>query len=477
MVAFPVRTGGGDASSPQMCRTWADPYVVCGTYRGVNGNGYAFRWDLRTGSNVSVDLSTVGGNECEFPFYIDTDDHFQIGCFMSDDGVFHVCGNHHDNNTDGVRPAPKTGMHYMVCTDVTSNAAFTNSSNWVVPGGTSGAGDAEPGASLDNSTDGATYTYIYFDRLSDGTTLMMQSQSYQRGSSIGRCILGWTKKSGVNSGLWTPIGGGAVGTKPTSPALMYYTDHGATFNVEAQRAYCAGLLVVPWNGFDWVFSAALWRTRDSDGDSQQGMSVIYAKSNALGTWYDYAGNTYTWGASSYPSTTRSMPLTWYNHDATLVTGQPPITGQGVYSLTVDPGTTTDTFPGNLRCVLFNGDSVGGNTVAGTTLPTDTWLSYNWNGSTWVRSTVINLPGGVRLFRIGGVLFARANEGGPRRVTLRNLTSSKVHNFGMAISPVVASGIVYNPGPCPIWLREDRFVICVPQDSSPKVYTFPSRGMA
>lgn len=472
MPYYPIRTGGGEASGPQCFRLWSDPRVVCGTFARQDGSLQAYRWDLRTGSSVSIDLSTVAGNDLNLPIYVLTDDHFQTGSGVDDQDRMHVVGNHHDNNTDGVRPPPNPGMHYLRCND-TSVAGFVNPANWVIPA------DTEPGFILDNSADGATYTYTYFDRMTDGTLIMVQSQSYQRGSSMGRCVLGWTKKAGAN---WAPIGQGA-----TPSARLMYTDHAAALDVDANRAYCNGLLVIPRATFDWVVISGMWRTHDSDADSQQQAYVLYAKSTDLTRWYamdgtlyqyttayDGAGNLYR--PTSYGSSTPSMPLTWFNRAAATITGQPGRSAQGTLTLEVNPATTTDVTPGNMMVRLYNGDSTGGNTVPGTVLTADTWLWYTWNGSAWVRSTAPLIPGAGRDFYINGTLYARGNEGVARRVTLRNSVSGKVHGLGQVISSTTgadASGKVYGATPCPIWLREGRFICCIPQGDVPKLHQFPS----
>jgi hypothetical protein len=472
MPNYPIRTGGGEASGPQIMRMWSDPNVVCGTFASITGSLIAYRWNLLTGSYVSIDLATVAGNDLNLPIYVLTDDHFQTGSALDNQDRYHVIGNHHDNNTDGVRPAPNAGMHYLVCNDTTPSG-FVNPASWVIPS------DTEPGAILDNSSDGATYTYTYFDRGSDGTLYMVQSQSYQRGSSRGRCVLGWTKKDGA---AWQPIGQGTV---PSS--RLMYTYNNATLDVEADRAYCNGLLIVPRPTFDWVIISGSWRTHDSDGDSQQRLLVLYAKSTDLTKWYSMDGTLYQYTTSfnagfnyrpsDFGSATPSMPVTWFNKVPAEITGQPGRCAQGTLTLMIkDTSSTTDTTPGNVMVRSYNGDSVGGNTVPGTTLPADTWLWYSWNGSAWVRSTAPNLPGAGRDFVIDGVVYARANEGAARRVTLRNTVSNKVHGLGMAINSTTgigASGSIYGSTPCPIWLREGVFIGCVPVDNVPKLYRLPS----
>jgi hypothetical protein len=447
---YPILCGAGDTSSPQIMRAWSNPYVVCGTMGMPDGGGFAYRWDLRTNSFVTFNLMTMtagGGNPIELPFYDIEDGHYQLASAMDDQDKLHVLGNHHDGH-----PQPAAGMHYVVCND-TSPSGFVNQASWVVPA------DAEPGATLDSSADGGTYTYQYFDRLSDGRLILFQSQSPARLNSRGRCVLAWIKSGGA---AWAPLMGGA-----TANARFMQTDSSATLDVEADRAYVGQLIIEPRNGFDWVHFGGHWRTNDATADSQQQPFYLVAKSTDFTQWYTADGLIYPRGASVYPSTTRSMPITWFNRGAATITGLPGRNYLGSLSMWIDPNTGSDTAPGFPTITIRNGDSLGGNLAAGTSIPTNTWLNYTWNGSAWVFVTAPNFTGVMREFIIGGYRMVRTNQG--TRVNLRNVATGKNVALGLKVR---TNGTSFSPTPCPVWLREGKFVCNVNDGATPKVQMWP-----
>jgi hypothetical protein len=260
-----------------------------------------------------------------------------------------------------------------------------------------------------------------------------------------------------------------------------YTDHGATFNVDAQRAYTDGIVIIPRATFDWLVFVGMWRTRDSDGDSQQKKFVLYAKSTDLTRWFAMDGTLHQYTTSfdpahldrpsDYGSATPSMPVTWFNFSAGLVSGLPPVISQGSFGIFMDPLTVTDSTPGNIAIRVFNGDSLGGNTVPGTTQAAQPWLWYTWNGSTWVRTDAYSAPGNERDFYIDGAFYTRVNTtiGVMRRASLRQNQSGKLHSLGLSFP----NTDVYSPTPCPVWLREGVYLTSVPVDNTPKLCRFPS----
>jgi Right handed beta helix region len=256
----------------------------------------------------------------------------------------------------------------------------------------------------------------------------------------------------------TPVGGGTINdTMPSNPSVFAATPwtptdgHFATTATsppegEANRVYVNGVHVEPNGGgagIDRIHAYGCFRTNDSDADSQQA------------PWYLYCNNDGIW--RNVDGTTHTMPLTWGNRTAALITSAPSFsrnTRMGVY---VDPATG---FP---SVIVRNGNS-----VTDPAAPSASYVRLSWNGTTWTtEEAAAGLSGELRDICIKGERWVR--HGTSFRCALKHMASGKVIRIG---GNVLTSGTVWSPNHCPVWLRERNiYAVNIGKGDTPVVYTF------
>lgn len=413
-------TGG-----PALMKGYVDDDYVYGTHITHDRGGLAFRYRISTGVMQTFDLSTIAGNPLELPLCpaadpaCPNDDHYFLATAVGPNAAgtadhVNIVGNHHDN-----QGAPSGTFHYVRCTNVSD---FTNAASWVA--------GAEPGANLDgepaaSGTAGGTYTYHWFERLSDGRLLWFMSQSETRSSSQGRDWIAFVRESGA----WNPLDG--IGNFAT-------TENGPP--TEADRVYVTGIKVEPNGGgagVDKIHVMGIWRTNDTDPTSQQAPFYLYALSTDLTTWKAADG------------TVVSLPITWATRSAAEITGAPATCASyrgGVY---VDTN-------GRPSGVFEDQD-------------TNNFVELAWNGSTWTSTSLTSLAllGEPIKVRVNGDEWYRTNS--TRRVAFKRADGSQTVRVG---PEVVTSGRNFSASWCPVTLREDGYLIMnVGEGNTPKMVTF------
>lgn len=404
---------------------YLDRNFVYGTHAKVDSTALGYKYNRTTGALQTIDLTTVVANRLELPFWRPTDDHYGLVCGVDKLDNFHICGNAHD-----AVDAVSANMHHVVCTNV---AAFTNPASWVA--------GSEPGAALDNSANGGTYTYHWFDRLTNGDALWFMSQSYARGDSRGRNVLAYRNTAGGD--IWTPL--------LSSGGRFHVSARDMPQGTTADRAYAGMPIVDPQydtNGnflYDVVYYSGTWRTMDEDAESQQDPFVIWARSTNFDAWFSIDGTPVTmpfaWGTRA-PAT---IPFGVRFH----TTGRTPWISPG------DP-------PKQFAQVVRNGNSTVGD---------GSMHRLAWNGTVWSETTDImagSNPVEVNLHRNQhGYLW-----NGFGRVVYRGISGSPTYYIGGNISTLAAGGTGnFIPRQCPVLLREEKlFLANIGDGDTPRIFT-------
>lgn len=411
-------TGIGDSTTPNVMSGFLNKDYLYGVHIKLNGDAVAFRWNSLTDVYETILLSTVASNHLDLPLFDLMDTHYALCVGVDDQDNVFIVGNHHELLSN------PTTTHMIRCSNVN---AFTNPASWSAASTAHYDGlDNRPGA------DPNGYTYNHFERMTNGTLLHFFSQSDDPGDAQGRDYLAFKRVAGV----WSAVrGDGHFAT----------TEDGLP--TEADRVYITGLLVEPGGavgGGDRVHFAGLWRTDNSDANSQQA------------PFYLYSDNLTTWRYKALPSDgIQSMPITWSTRSNAEINVAPTFSPSGTWSLYVDP---TTGFP---EVIIRDGDT-----------PSD-WVILAWTAGGWTSTLLPAQAGFARDFVFQGEKWRRVHTVG--RLGVRRVSDSQLIRMGTAIT---TSANNFSATHDPVWLRERGiFAICIGDGDEPKVWTLGNGAKA
>lgn len=433
-----VRHNGTGSASPPMMEDMAGVFRY-GRVWLANGGLRIFRQHIATDSYVTYDLQ---GAEYEamglpnrgygaFPF----DDHYDVAVAVDKWNRVHLAGNGHTDPQRYIVSAPS---------DITK---------WTVP-------------PYQFAISGANaHTYNIFNRLSTGELLWFFDQQ-DTDTTAGRDWLFYflptgpdltlTWKKGIDNSMGTGVG-----------ELVRTTAADARAFGSANRSYIMGVFV---DERDHIHVAAIFRTGDKDGNTQQ--QPCYMRGTAIGLnsgnkWRNIAGQAVT------------TPLTWETRAQALITSAPPISRTYGASICIDPS-------GKPNVILQNGGTLQGpDALVPDAGPAGEPMGHIEGRSKYVRcfhdgtgwqiadlpTAAIGAARGPTIHRVGKEVCVLTSTGGRQRITRGAGTGQQAY-FG----PPVVTGIESPPDPITLQKR-GQIAILTPDGDNPAVSVYcPNCGL-
>ena len=413
-------------SFPQVCRDHTGTYdygwVAQLPVGSLTPNVFLFRQDVASKTTQTFDLSTIVNNPFNMP--LQGDGHFTM-CVISDAaGLVHVWGNLHADPLDG----PGTQRHYGYTTWPPNT-----SSSWTFP-----AWSSLPYSTLSSNA----HTYFQATRNPAGDLLLFNDQedqvnNYHRFWSLLKLPAGsttWQYVDPANPKLTSGVPGNTGGTAVPNTANRVYS-----------KATLVGTRMHITSMFADVMEATsgFWRQEHT---------------------YMWADPPYTtWRAAD--GTPITLPLTWGNRTAALISTRPDRSTEMAPQVAVDEQ--------DRPYVTYNHVD-----ASGAQINADLWYQVYWNGTAWAVNHInsgTNPPGAGPSYPgcvwWGGQLWTQHNltaANGDKvtgRFRLRNAANQIVNVGGDAAGHMT-------PYPDPIAVRDrarPRFL--VPDGNNPMVYEF------
>lgn len=438
MAVASHRLNGTGSCAPQIMED------ITGTYRygaliRLSGDVTIFRQTLATGAISTYDMLTDAAAclAMDFPFVASTgtiDDHYALAIGVDQQGRIWLAGNVH---ADPLRFIRSDGAWPPV---------------WTVP------------AYPFTATDTTRSTYQYFTRTADHKLLWFSDQQ-DTASTRGRDILGHYLPTGAGT-TWSKILGSSgnaeiMSTTATSPT-----------GVQADRVYVVGALVTPAEHGrpERLHIAGIWRTGDSDANTQKQPFYIYTDASNIGVtnaaWYTITG------------VNQPMPITWTNRVASAtITSAPTLNRNFSTGLAIDK----DGYP---HIVVQNGGTLQGPTgtppdvgpagaPVGDIPGMSTRVRCYWDGSAWqvanLKAQAIGSCSGPPIVRVRSDLYMLSTSASFRQ----RVTNDKGHltdsiEFWLGKAPI-PSGMENNPDP--IALKRGELALMIADGDTPEVHTF------
>lgn len=418
---WPHPRGGANDSSPQLMTDIAGRYQY-GVYVSKSTlNFVAIRRDRTTNIFERFDLSQISGNPLNLPIYDETDDHYTGAVGIDANNVLHLTCNQHSQ----FPPGSNGHQNYVTCDNV---AAFSTAASWTYRG--------NPPPFGSEAINGAgTYTYNFFDRMANGQLWWWFNQN--EGDYSSAAGLDWLAYKRV-SGAWQPVIPGSPTFIQTVVTGYYQDGLGDGYNADgsALRAYIAGILPDVRNGVERIHAWGIWRTSDSNPDTQQKPWYIYSDNQGV-TWRSISG------------VVQPMPITWWNKGGSEIPSPPA----PAISANTSSGMALDR-NGYPSVMLRNGR----------TTDTSTYDRLYWNG-TWQTDPNIVRPYACKLRTWRNDIWLQHPVGpNSARLELFNLRDQSKMLIGRE-----CNGFSANPDP--VLLRQGIYAVLMPRGNTPIVYEY------